>query len=133
MWFRSVEVSGYEIASGNYSFLNGGNASDLYNFNGTNSSTEGQQPALFIIILLGILGIIFAWRGGNTGAQVAILCGVGCMIGLFIFYVNISQQLSQSQFMGVQVDYKIGYWGSWIGAIIMTVAGYFGYQGSKQT
>lgn len=124
-----IEVSGYEIASGNYKITQ--NLSQLGTLFGGNtyqpSSAETAYPLLAVIPLLGAIGLI-ALNGRVSGSITAILTGLLGLGGMAIFSiaaVSYGNQLSQS--MLLELNFRGGFWATWFGFIwqvivaIMTV------------
>lgn len=119
-----IEVSGYEIASGNYKI-----AQDMSQFGalfGGNpyetSNDEVAYPLLAVIPLLGALGLI-ALNGRASGSVVAILAGLLGMAGMTIFSIAMSGYESELQSMLIQLSYRVGYWGTWLGFIWLVIVG----------
>jgi hypothetical protein len=119
-----IEVSGYEIASGNYKI-----AEDMSQFGalfGGNpyetSNNEVAYPLLAVIPLLGALGLI-ALNGRASGSVVAIVAGLLGMAGMTIFSIAMSGYESELQSMLIQLSYRAGYWGTWLGFIWLLIVG----------
>lgn len=119
-----IEVSGYEIASGNYKI-----AQDLNQFGsmfGGNSletsNADTAYPLLAVIPLLGAVGLI-ALNGRASGSVVAILAGLLGMGGMTIFSIAIAGYQSELQSMLIELSYRAGFWGTWFGFIWLVVVG----------
>lgn len=124
-----IEVSGYEIASGDYKITQ--NLNQLGTFFGANtydsSSANTAYPLLAAIPLLGAIGLI-AFNGRVSGSVIAILTGLLGIGGMAIFSITAvayGNELSQS--MLLELNFREGFWGTWFGFIwqvivaIMTV------------
>ena len=118
-----MEVSGYEIASGDYKItqnlnqlgtLFGGNAYDT-------SNADSAFPLLAVIPLLGAIGLI-SLNGRISGSIVAILIGLLGIGGMAIFSVTaLAYGNKLSQEMLLQLHFREGFWGTWFGFIWLVI------------
>jgi hypothetical protein len=118
-----VEVSGYEIASGDYKFTE--NLNQLGALFGGNSyqasRTESAYPLLAVIPLLGAIGLI-SLNGRISGSVAAILSGFLGMGGMAIFsLVAIAYGEKLNQEMLLQLHFRGGFWGTWFGFIWLII------------
>jgi hypothetical protein len=112
-----IEVSGYEIASGNYKITQ--NLSQLGTFFGTNtydtSAANTAYPLLAVIPLLGALGLV-SLNGRVSGSVIAILTGLLGIGGMAIFTITAvayGNELRQS--MLLELNFRQGFWATWFG------------------
>jgi hypothetical protein len=131
-----ITASGYEIASGHYSFLNqvnqlnqmGGLFGSNAPYGSDTSAASGVTgyPLVFGIVVLGVLGLI-SLNGHKSGSDAAIMSGAMGAVGLIIFTILLNQKLgSQINQYGLGVfhfSYQIGYWGAWFGFLWLLIAG----------
>jgi hypothetical protein len=124
-----VEITGYEIASGDFQITDEFN--QLANFYGTApyspSSADSSYPLVAIIPLIGAIGLL-ALNGRISGSVVAILTGLLGIAGMVFFTiiaVALGNELNRS--MLLDLNFRAGYWGTWFGFLwqlvvaIMTV------------
>lgn len=112
-----IEVTGYEIASGNYKISQNinqfGTLFGGYPYETTNA--EGAFPLLAAIPLFGAIGLI-ALNGRVSGSVVAILTGLLGIGGMAIFSITAvayGNELNQS--MLLKLSFREGFWGTWFG------------------
>jgi hypothetical protein len=118
-----VEVSGYEIASGDYKFTE--NLNQLGTLFGGNpyqtSNTESAYPLLAVIPLLGAIGLI-SLNGRISGSIAAILSGLLGIGGMAIFsLVAVAYGEKLNQEMLLQLHFRGGFWGTWFGFIWLVI------------
>ena len=118
-----IEVSGYEIASGDYKFTE--NLNQLGTLFGGNpyqtSNTESAYPLLAVIPLLGAMGLI-SLNGRISGSIVAILSGLLGIGGMAIFsLVAVAYGEKLNQEMLLQLHFRGGFWGTWFGFIWLVI------------
>ena len=124
-----IEVTGYEITSGNYKISQNlnqfGTLFGGYPYETTNA--ESAFPLLAAIPLFGAIGLI-ALNGRVSGSVVAILTGLLGIGGMAIFSITAvayGNELNQS--MLLKLSFREGFWGTWFGFLwqiivaIMTV------------
>lgn len=119
-----IEVSGYEIASGNYKI-----AEDLNQFGSMfggspyeTSNADTAYPLLALIPLVGALGLM-ALNGRASGSVMAIFAGLLGMGGMIIFSIAVATIQPDLQSMMLEANYRAGYWGTWLGFIWLVVLG----------
>lgn len=118
-----IEVSGYDIASGNYKLTQ--NLSQLSTLFGGNvnqtSNTNNSFPLLALIPLLGAIGLL-SLNGRVSGSIVTMLTGFLGIGGMAIFTIaalTYGNELTQS--MLLQLGFRIGFWGTWLGFLWQVV------------
>ena len=116
-----IQISGFEIASGNYKIsedlnqytaLLGGNP-----YAPSNNDANYASPLLALIPIVGAIGLI-SLNGRVSGSIAAILSGILGMGGMAVFTVvalAYGNELSQSLLLKMQ--FRAGYWGMWLGFI----------------
>jgi hypothetical protein len=118
-----IEVSGYEIASGDYKIMQGLDqlgpyfGPDPYDTSGTDTA----YPLLAVIPLLGAIGLM-ALNGRVSGSVVAILTGLLGIGGMAIFSiaaVAFGNEMSQSILL--EINFRQGFWGTWFGFIWLVI------------
>lgn len=119
---NGVEVSGYEIASGNYQFTqNLDQFGSLFGGSGYESSSGNAFPLLALIPFIALFGLI-ALNGRVSGSIVAILTGILGMVGMTIFsFIALGYGEKLRQEMLLQMQFRAGFWGSWIGFIWLVI------------
>ena len=119
----SVSATAYEMATGNYSALNG--ITNAYSLLGGMSSQLPQTqsfPLLWAIPLLGLAGLL-CLSGRSSGTSIAIIAGILGMVGLIIFAIKASDVDRQLQLAAFSLSYREGYWGTWLGFLWLTGVG----------
>ena len=105
----TVKASGWQLSTGNF---------------GSGYQNQVQAyPAIFLILLVGLIGFV-CLNGKRSGAIAAIVSGLAGVIGMIVFSANLS---SQSTYY-VQVSYEVGYYGEWLGFLIMIGVGIFAFR-----
>ncbi len=134
-----VDGSGYEIATGSYGELNSANsaAKNIQSMFGSSYDLEDlgitKYPMLFIVPLLGIVGLL-AYTEDRSMIKAAGISGVvGILILLFIFIkvIELRGQIESNTYGYVKVSQQIGYWGEWIGMLAMTATGYLTWKNKR--
>ena len=116
----SVSATGYEIATGNYSALQG--LSNAYSYLGGAASQLPQTqsfPLLWAIPLLALAGLL-CLNGRSSGTTVAVIAGILGAVGLIIFSIKASDLDRQLQLAAFSLRYREGYWGTWLGFLWQT-------------
>jgi hypothetical protein len=125
-----IQVSGFEMASGNYEFSEDlSEYSALFGSNPYEPSNNADlaSPLLTLIPIVGALGLI-SLNGRVSGSIAAILAGILGAGGMAVFTVialAYGDELSRSLLLRMQ--FREGYWGTWLGFLwlllvaIMTV------------
>lgn len=119
-----MEISGYEIASGNYQVTENLNQFGSM-FGGSpyeTSNADMAYPLLALIPVAGALGLV-ALNGRVSGSVIAIMAGFLGIGGMTIFSIAMSGYREELQSMLIQLSYKAGYWGTWLGFIWLVVVG----------
>jgi hypothetical protein len=102
----SLTISGWQMSTGNY---------------GKGYLSQVQAlPAIFLILLLGLVGFV-CLNGKRSGAIIAMACGVTGMIGMIIVAANLFAYTPAQ----VAVTLGGGYFGEWLGFLIMAGVGFF--------
>ena len=95
---------------------------------GTGYQQQGSaQPAIFLILLLGLIGFV-CLNGKRSGAIAAMASGVAGMIGMIIYTANLGSQSSSNIFFNVQVSQGVGYFGEWLGFLILVGVGFYAFR-----
>jgi hypothetical protein len=127
-----IEISGYEIASGNYQVTK--NLNQFGNMFGGSpyetSNADMAYPLLALIPLVGALGLM-ALNGRTSGSVAAIIAGILGIGGMLLFSLAVSRLQPELQSMMLQTSYQIGYWGTWLGFIWLVVAGFLTVRQNK--
>jgi hypothetical protein len=105
----AVRVSGWQLSTGNYG-------------NGYQNQVQAY-PAIFLILLFGLIGFA-CLNGKRSGAIAAMASGVAGIIGMILVSSNLGSQTT----LYVQVSYEVGYYGEWLGFLIMAGVGFFAFK-----
>ena len=106
----AVRVSGWQLSTGNYG-------------NGYQNQVQAY-PAIFLILLCGLIGFA-CLNGKRSGTIAAMAGGVAGVIGMIIVSSNLGSQTSSYY---VQVSYEVGYYGEWLGFLIMVGVGFYAFR-----
>jgi len=109
----AVQASGWQMSTGNF-----GNGYQQQN---------SAQPAIFLILLLGLIGFV-CLNGKRSGAIAAMASGVAGVIGMIIVAANMGSQTSSYSMYVIQVSYQVGYYGEWLGFLIMAGVGFYAFR-----
>jgi hypothetical protein len=116
-----LEVSGYEIASGDYQIAEDLNQlGALFGGSGYESSSTDAYPVLALIPIIALFGLI-SLNGHVSGSVTAILSGLMGMGGMTIFGITAlayGKKLNEGM---IQLQFEEGYWGAWLGFIWLAV------------
>lgn len=122
---QGYSVSGLEIATGDYKFMDdlgsmagmfGGDTSTLDDMN-----LEGQ-PALFLVPVLGLVGLA-ALNGRISGQFITAAAGLLGVIAMIVVSSRLGTVMDQAMAGGFSLEYRFGYYGSWIGFVLMLILG----------
>ena len=105
----SLAISGWQLSTGNYGQ---GYLSQIH-----------ALPIIFLILLLGLVGFV-CLNGKRSGAIIAMACGVTGMIGMIIVAANLFTRMPAS----VEVALGVGYYGEWLGFLIMAGVGLYSFR-----
>lgn len=105
----AVRVSGWQLSTGNYG-------------NGYQNQFQAY-PAIFLILLFGLIGFA-CLNGKRSGAIAAMVSGVAGIIGMIVVSSNLGSQTT----LYVQVSYEVGYYGEWLGFLIMAGVGFYAFR-----
>jgi hypothetical protein len=115
-----IQISGFEIASGNYKISEDLNQYATW-FGGSpyepSSNVNYASPLLALIPIVGAIGLI-SLNGRISGSIAAILSGILGIGGMAVFTVvalAYGNELAQSLLLKMQ--FRAGYWGTWLGFI----------------
>jgi hypothetical protein len=104
-----AKASGYELATGNFRSLSNlyGNTNSFSQSDISNVPNEGKFPAIFLLLLIGFLGL-FSLNGRKYSSIIAIVAGSLGLLGLLILTTNFSQIEQNGYF---KIKYQIGFIG----------------------
>lgn len=124
-----LAASGYEIASGDYAALRNmqqGLGSMFGNPNAGASSgptdSTGARPALWLVLIIGAIGLL-ALNGRASGAAAALLAGLAGLLAMFVVAVNLLSYGQELSRQGLRLEFREGFWGTWLGFLWLTIAG----------
>lgn len=116
-----IEVTGFELATGNYGF-------SLGDFGDYSELETSSSPLFFLIPIFGLLGLL-SLNGRLSGLIFAIIFGILGVLGLVIFLIVLTAMANEIS-PAFKISYRIGYWGSWLGFLWQIITG-FATIGSK--
>lgn len=117
------EASGYEIASGNFAVLNQlQEYSWMLGYSEEAYSQEADTPALWLILVLGLAGLL-ALQGRAAGSALAILAGILGAIGMTIVTVRLTGAVEELSRQGLRLQFREGFWITWLGFIWLASTG----------
>ena len=124
-----IKANAFEIATGNYSDLR--ELEELGSALGgsSSSSNEDAYPSVFLILLFGLAGFV-ALRGDSLGSKAAMIAGMIGLFAMLVFTVRAIQIRNELMQGGMSMSFRMGYYGTWLAFIWMTVTGYLGGQDS---
>lgn len=122
---QGFNVSGLEIATGDYRFLD--QISSLAGMYGGDTSQMGDmnleaKPFVFLVPLLGLVGLA-ALNGRASGQFVAAAAGVLGVITMIVIGSQLGKVMDDAMNSGFTIEYRLGYYGVWIGFIWMVILG----------
>jgi hypothetical protein len=120
---KGISVSGFQIASRNFPDIPfGDTVQDLFNQTGSDLFTmpTGYLTLLYIFPLLGMLGL-FSLNGKLSGSIVAFFAGLLGIIAMLLFFVGGAQIVKEMDQIGLRLQFRLGFWGAWIGYFWQTV------------
>lgn len=113
-----IEVSGYDLSQGAKDLSEMASYASFfyYEASGYESMFSLFQFAILAIPICVVVGLILLFKPSRGGA---LFFGVVALIILLAFSVWLSNAKSELMMDGIVVNYRIGYWGTWLGLILL--------------
>ncbi len=112
-----ISASGYEIASGNIVTLNDvQEIGSMFGFDEEFSSADSSIPPVWLILVLGIIGLM-SLNGKGSGTIVAVIVGFLGIIAMSFAYIQLVQVKNDLSMPGLDFQILRGFWLTWIGYI----------------
>jgi len=112
-----IEVSGYDLSQGAKDLSDMASYASMfyYEASGYDSVFSLFQFAILAIPICVVIGLILLFKPNRGGA---LFFGVVALIILLAFSIWISNAKSELMMEGIVINYRIGYWGTWLGLIL---------------
>jgi hypothetical protein len=120
---KGLSFSAYQIASKDFPEMPFADTlQDLFDESGSDFFTmpTGYLTLLYIFPLMGMLGL-FSLNGKLSGVIIAFFTGLLGIIMMLLFFIGGAQIGKEMDKIGLQLQFRFGFWGAWIGYFWQTV------------